>query len=724
MQIRTPVDHSPHPPPFPSGSAIPLAPTAFVPSSKDALWLSEDKIGSLTHTQCKMFNEGTVEIRVALQEQNLRAARAKWSALAEQQLVQFFGPPHYGQYDRLLLSIQRRKQALLPEELAALEEMTLFVAAGGSPEALKEYMRSQLKDGNPDAVVRLYQRYLALQKERTDSIWHVTGHAEHTAGSDDDTEEDPTSSLRGKPILRIPQAFPLYAIAAHAIRGALLDALQVALQTPSDIDSLGITNAINDLAVGAKLTEEQLSKARKFMQNCQLAIRLQRPSTFATFTGNLTRDGSPHALKVFYTRVVGVLLSENSWIALRPSEVSPSKPVLLPDFAWASWSTAFLRRRDLKLAGKMWDDMLKLGVQPTPDVWVALIDGYSDMRLIDRVRSVWSMIIHENESPTALMYRAAISAEFSAGHGDEALSLFHEFVKQSARAPAPVDLALSLIVHNTVLAGLLRLSREKDALELLEGMRQRGPAPDTATYNTLMRYHTKKSNIKALAETIEEMNAAELKGDIYTYSIVLEALVPVRPDAVQVVFGLMKQQNIEPNVVMYTSIIGHLMQQHTDHGFKGAMAMLRRMEAEKSEEARPNEVTYTTILTELYRDNWLDPTVVDETVQLITDRMYERKLLNRRVTYNLLIKACLENPTPVGLTNAMKYYYEMRSRRILITSDTWYILLRGLRARKEIGMAVELIDVIEQDVREPSPALQFLIERVKHAARYGAARRA
>ena len=357
--------------------------------------------------------------------------------------------------------------------------------------------------------------------------------------------------------------------------------------------------------------------------------------------------------------------------------------------------------------------MARLGVQPTAAVWVALIDGYSGLRMVDQARGAWSMIIRGNMPTTAMMWRAIIAAEFAAGNVGQALARFKEYVQRTSKASPPEDSATSLIVYNSVLHSLLGVSRETEANALLERMRGEGPAPDTVTYNTFMRYHTRRKDIKALAETLQTMNAANLKGDIYTYSIVLEALIPVREDAVQIVFGLMKQHNIEPNVVTYTSVIRNLMEQHTKETFKAAMAILRRMEAAEEEDVRPNDITYTAILTELYRSNWLEPEVVAETVQLLVDRMREHNLFRGATTYNLLMKACLENPAPSGLTDAMKYFDEMRFNRVLITSDTWYILLQGLRARKELGMARELVDVIAKEVPEPSSALRELMSKIR-----------
>ena len=233
------------------------------------------------------------------------------------------------------------------------------------------------------------------------------------------------------------------------------------------------------------------------------------------------------------------------------------------------------------------------------------------------------------------------------------------------------------------------------------------------TFNTLLRYYAKMGNLKALANTIKEMTESKVAGDVYTYSIVLTALVPVRKDAIQIVLNHMKQHGTEPNVAMYTTIIQHLLEQETETCFKAAMEMLDRMESTSVVDARPNEIAYTAVLTSIHRKNWLDPKTVKETTQLIWDKMITQNLARTAVTYNILLKACFENQEPEGVANALQYYRQMQQRRIPISKDTWYILLSGLLGRKAWELAYQVAHEMPREVALATGALRIIVGKVE-----------
>ncbi|KAJ3009359.1 hypothetical protein NUW54_g2808 [Trametes sanguinea] len=62
-----------------------------------------------------------------------------------------------------------------------------------------------------------------------------------------------------------------------------------------------------------------------------------------------------------------------------------------------------------------------------------------------------------------------------------------------------------------------------------------------------------------------------------------------------------------------------------------------------------NAITYTAVLTAINRGDWLERSVVEEYSKRMWETMQSRDIQPNRVTYNVLLKASLENQEPEGL---------------------------------------------------------------------------
>ncbi|EPT04001.1 hypothetical protein FOMPIDRAFT_120794 [Fomitopsis schrenkii] len=271
-----------------------------------------------------------------------------------------------------------------------------------------------------------------------------------------------------------------------------------------------------------------------------------------------------------------------------------------------------------------------------------------------------------------------------------------------------------LVVYNSMLHGLLFYDREKDARALLQEMQLEGPAPDIVTYNTFLRWYARKDQLKSLAEVLQMLEPTGLKGDVYTFSIVLSALMKVRDDAPQIMLSLMERHGVQPNTATMTSIIDQQVRAHTQTGFRSALDLLSRMERGDIKGAEPNEVTYTAMLTAIHRSTRLERNVIEEYRDIIWKRMQDRGIKPVRSTYNTIIKSCFDNPDSESVQWAMKYYRDMVRRGLFMANDTWYILLQGLLRRKEYALANELVNDMREQEFVPSAALAELIRRVRN----------
>jgi pentatricopeptide repeat protein len=360
----------------------------------------------------------------------------------------------------------------------------------------------------------------------------------------------------------------------------------------------------------------------------------------------------------------------------------------------------------MDLAAKVWSDLSELGVRPGVTMWTALLDTYADLRDSSRVMETWRMMQREKVQPDALSYRALISVLFDDRKPEEAMRKFGEYQRLFQDHG---DHAIA--VHNTVIRGLLSLNRIHEVNGLLARMRQAGPTPDIVSYNTLLAYYARLNDFKALANVVTTMSAANISGDVVTFSTILTALLQVgKEDAPVTILNLMRKQGIQPNVATYTAVIDHQMRAQTEESLRAALLMLDKMEQDTS--IKPNEVTYTSILTGLYRGNWLSRQKADEVRRNIVVRMRKMRIKFRLPTYHILIRACLDSPDPYGYRDALAFFEEMDSNGIPQVQTTWYLLFAGLIGLGKWDVASGMVAKMFMSGHEPSQRVKRLISEI------------
>jgi hypothetical protein len=180
-----------------------------------------------------------------------------------------------------------------------------------------------------------------------------------------------------------------------------------------------------------------------------------------------------------------------------------------------------------------------------------------------------------------------------------------------------------------------------------------------------------------MLSTMGRMEKEGIKGDVYSFSTILSSLLSAeRKDAVDVVLQAMKEQGVQANVAIYSAMIHDQLREGDEVHWRAGMALLRTME--KNEKLSPNNITYTTILTHLYRRNWLPPAVRDEYRREVANLMHRRGLRFTLPDYHILMNACFEDPNEWNVNAALAYYRDIKRRRIPCTAATYYILLSGL----------------------------------------------
>lgn len=654
-----------------------------------------------------VFNTTASQLRQSLKE-DLLAAGKFWSVLEERGLLHFLGPPHLEGYSTLISGLcpVNNRDAQWDEPRRKVAEEIALVAAtnGNSTKALSTCMLFNITRKDPDATLELYRRYLELLKEKDELSEGKSGYQDHpnVLGL----------SLPDKPLVYAPgrSSVLLMAIAAHASKESFHNAIPIYAGTNIRISLSNLKSKLKVFHYDPALQK----RVENYILRLDTARLVTYPNLLANHLNNCVQDRSITRIETLYTAILGGLSGPDAYLATSPEVVTLKKPIHVAEASWGCFLTAFIRCRQDNLAEKLWDDMIRLNIKPGVVMWTALFDGYDSLGLVEDTKAGWKTMLSEGVQPDASAYRSLISVLCTARKTDEALQALRTYEAEVSKGTLSSD--SSLRVYNTLIHGLLTNTRPEDANAILHQMQIHGPKPDIVTYNTFLRYFSRSEDFASMGTILQRLSSDGLTGDAFTFTPVLSALLKAgRADAEEIMFNLMKKQNMAPNVGFYTALIDHQVRLCETKNLQSAINILRRMEMDP--EVKANQVPYTSILAGIYRVQWLEPQVAEECREYILSRMRARKIRPNRVTYHILIAACLENPAPEGLQNALSLYREMRKNHVGMSNDTLYTILHGLIGRKEWALAKEIVEDMTKtrDVM-PVGATADLVARIRKKA--------
>ncbi|CAL1695295.1 unnamed protein product [Somion occarium] len=680
-------------------------------------------VHTLSQPDAEWFNTTIANLREALQDKDISNTCRLWSSLSQKGFLGLLGPAHLEMCSRHLGAMCNS----LPVGAAdwnnanqqEIEEMAIHLALEGHPQSLRDYMIFHVKRKAPDVVHRVYAQYYSRLRERSESEYNEgnddVGTVEEMVGDsgqpyDADHPSSTLLDIENRSLvmdngdLRVPHedaGLPLVPgdilfaeVAAYALQDRYHEALYAFLQTKTRMLRPNLSLGLARIGKNGVLRD----KVETYFKRVNLARLLRKKTTIANQISNLTQSRADVSLMRLYDQIKSELSASDRWLTLDPAELDDKVMVVVPDFIWASFLTAFLRCRRLDLAEVLWDDMTQLGVKTDVAIWTALLTGYAELgpAMSDKVAAAWDIMVKQGVTPEPLTYRALIQGLFVGGQTTEALLRFKEFQDALKHLPN-VEESTRLLLYNTVLHGLLFQSMEDDAYALLRRMQTEGPSPDIVTFNTFMRYHQRKGDLKKLASILQMIDSQGLVGDVFTFSTLLRSLLP----------------GVKANTALYTGIIDHLLRQENITDFKAAMALLTKMEQSEDKEIAPNDITYTNLLARIVQARWLDATAAEDFQRDIMQRMRSRNIVPTKPMYHILLRASLSNPEPRGVRNALLYFRGMQADRLMIGHDAWYVLLQGLAQRKEWELANQLVSEMNGSGFVKTAALMKVVNKIK-----------
>ncbi|TRM66455.1 hypothetical protein BD626DRAFT_487803 [Schizophyllum amplum] len=576
------------------------------------------------------------------------------------------GPTSAAQLSRALVlhQVNMSSDRLRPQLRHQLFKEVAVIAAAGRIHAIR------LRENEPQLILEVYQQYEAALLASKPAEQPETEELKDHNGVD-------LAHLSFDPTVHDRVEFMLFAVTSHI----LLDNFHAALRLYIDFsESIQHQNTVNFLQVTlADLKQPLADRMRPMLVKLEAARLISRPHALSKRLMRYAAKGVKQIQSLYDTSSKDCL--QDAFIAADEALVSEYRPVAMTEALWTSFLTAFIRCGRKDLAHKVWQNMVSLGLRPGVSMYTAMLDTYA--------ARLWSTIVNAGVQPDALSYRALISGLMKGDRIPEAMERYEEF-KRLRLAESPPELAI--MVFNTLLHELL-LSRTPDAAGgVFKDMVAHGVVPDQVTYNTFLAYYARREDMTGLSNTIEVMRAANLYGDEFTYSSVLAGLTRVgRKDAADLVHDIMNSLGLRAGTHMYTSLITQQLTEGTDTSLNAA----RDVHA---------------ILTGLHRGKWLDDEERRRRRDDILRRMANRGLQLNRVTYHILIKACLNQEH--SIPDALMYYREMLARR-LVTPDTYYLLLSGLVHWEQWDVGDELVREMQTLKVQMSPSTRQMVRSIQ-----------
>ncbi|KAI0307916.1 hypothetical protein B0F90DRAFT_1664878 [Multifurca ochricompacta] len=605
-----------------------------------------------------------------------------WRSFEEDNLLHLLGPSDLENCSRLVIDLCPREPGTLwsgPSREAA-EELALGLASRLSTLALRACFTALIIANDPDGVLRLYNRFLSQVEHQN------TFGDEDLLNGKEMQGELTTMPIVGNSGPLVDKDLSIFAIMAHAIRNDFTSAIQTGIHTRWNVPStLSADFFLDAFAPSPRFRQKVLT----FVRHADAARLLSRPSIFQKHLNNLIGTPATQSLQRLYATMIEGLSEDYPWAVVDTKHPCDSRPVAISESIWAAFISAFLEVQRVDLAESVWDDMIRYGHNPGPGVWTVLIKGIGKLRGSASALALWRSMKEATVIPDGSSYQAIVKVMVNARRWKEAAKFFDEFRLTSSVPPDPNSESL----YNTMISAHLANSRELDAISLLEEMIDKGPHPTTLTFNTFLVYYHSKEDVQALSSMLKKLTASGVSGDVATFSILLCTLLRIldRGEAIRQTFSIMNQHKIKPNVATYTAIMTSLLQEKDKNALEAALDLLRTMEESGDPTITPNVVTYTAILNGLH--SWLgkDNQLVQDCTELVVRKMTARHIKFNKVTYNVLLKTCLDNPSPSGVQKSLQFYRQMRREKITLTGDTWHILLHGLAKRSEWVVAHEVL---------------------------------
>lgn len=257
----------------------------------------------------------------------------------------------------------------------------------------------------------------------------------------------------------------------------------------------------------------------------------------------------------------------------------------------------------------------------TSEFYRFLILTCSRLNNLQSARAYFAKALSLDELATdADVYQAMFLALKDHGRTQDALELYEDMKKRGIRATTAIyhvlletlrkkgDIAACDRLFGEALESGVELNASHflamgwEPLEALEKMKEFKIPCNTRSYNTFMSDYIKKNRFMEALQVFQNMRDSNVEMDAATYSMMIDTLAKDREQSVEAVYDLyneMKENNIKPDVRVYTSLLNACAR---EENYERATRLFQEMQEHNVE---PNVYTFNSMFTLLARKQFV-----------------------------------------------------------------------------------------------------------------------
>ncbi|KAJ8292507.1 Pentatricopeptide repeat-containing protein, mitochondrial [Rhodotorula toruloides] len=388
----------------------------------------------------------------------------------------------------------------------------------------------------------------------------------------------------------------------------------------------------------------------------------------------------------------------------------------------------FVKAKLMDHANTIWGWLAERGLSPGVACWTGLLNGYVASGALASVEAVFrDMQRTPGLEPDYYSWMARSRAHFAAKDPEAAMRCAREMMRDKHVLD---DLQRSglktfpVVTWDSLIDGLLSCGRRQEADALFTEMQKSGLEPSMRTFNTFLAYCTrgKKPDLATMIRLLQQIAERGLEPDVYTFTMVLHALLAVgQKDATNRTIEMMQAAGINPTRATYGAVIHSLASSGEPEKLSAALQLLDEMESKKME---TNEIIYTSLIQNFLRaigTSGSGHTTSEgrhpyaDAAMMLKKRMETRGKHLNRIGYNALIAAGFSLQSEWGTDLAMRMFAELKRRpntlhspftssqrkesgntdRMLV-NGTYYVMLDGLVRNGDYSAARNILHEMER----------------------------
>ncbi|BGP00512.1 putative Microtubule-associated protein [Rhodotorula toruloides ATCC 204091] len=428
------------------------------------------------------------------------------------------------------------------------------------------------------------------------------------------------------------------------------------------------------------------------------------------------------------------------------SLAAPVEPAQLHQRHIGGILVGFVKAKLMDHANTIWGWLAERGLSPGVACWTGLLNGYVAGGALASVEAVFrDMQRTPGLEPDYYSWMARSKAHFAAKDPEAAMRCAREMMRDKHVLD---DLQRSglktfpVVTWDSLIDGLLSCGRRLEADALFDEMQKSGLEPSMRTFNTFLAYSTrgKRPDLATMIRLLQQIAERGLEPDVYTFTMVLHALLAVgQKDATTRTIEMMQAAGIKPTRATYGAVIHNLSSSGEPEKLSAALQLLDEMESKKMD---TNEIIYTSLIQNFLRaigTSGSGHTTSEgrhpyaDAAMMLKKRMEARGKHLNRIGYNALIAAGFSLQSEWGTNLAMRMFAELKRRpntlhssltasqrkesgntdRMLV-NGTYYVMLDGLVRNGDYSTARNILHEMERSGFEVrSKPLQRLVRQVQ-----------